>query len=910
MTRRPNRLSDALVSWRTALRISWRETRRAKGRSALVVAMIATPVLALSFAAASYDMLQLTDDERLQRTLGAADARVTWDYVGAVEQSPDGDLLTATGIHRRSAAADHEPATTAEVATALPSGSRVVPVWDEQRWDWRTADGVGGVPSYGLDLADPVTEGMARLREGRAPTGATEVTASEAALRRLGVALGGTVELAEGSRRFTVVGIVELPDDLGEVVVLPPAARTDPPNAWLVDAPAPVAWDQVRRLNAEGLLVISRAVLRDPPPVQQTPPSKVDARSVGIGVLLGGLGAMQIVLLAGPAFAIGARRRQRDLALVAANGGSPAHLRRIVLADGVVLGLAGAVTGILLGAILAVAGRPLVEEHLAQARAGGYRFFPLALLAVAGLAVLTGVVAALVPAFVAARQNVVVALTGRRGVTRSRRRWVAVGLVLAAGGTGLAAYAAVRASTNLLLAGLMLTQLGLVLCTPALVGLLARLGRHLPLTPRIALRDAGRNRAATAPAISAVMAAVAGTICLGVYQNSSDARSDAAYRPSTPTGHVTVVNPLRPDQRPIPVDRLAAIADRTLPAAGVAEIRVPGCRGWDPGDCPNTSVDLVLPPQQQCPFFELQRPLTPQEQRQARADARCHSPQETYSRDYAWLVVDDGSAVAPLTGAHGDDLARAVDTLRAGGVVVTDSRYVVDGTVTVQPPAVPTRGGPLKGAKEPATLTLPGYALATGIRSDRTIISPAALARAGLVAHQWGFVIATRAPDTAAEDRFRAEVSALSAGLRVSVERGPATSGDPVLLVLAVAAGLITLGAVGIATGLTAADSRPDLSILAAVGASPLVRRKLSLSQSGVIAGLGSLLGMTVGLVAGVAILTAVNQTYLGTWPGGDPYPIVVPWSVLGALAVVPLVAMLGAGLLTRSRLPIERRLD
>ncbi|MFI7487325.1 FtsX-like permease family protein [Micromonospora echinaurantiaca] len=909
MTRRWHRIPDALVSWRTALRIAWRETRRAKGRSALVVAMIATPVLALSFAAASYDMYRLTDDERLERTLGAADARVTWEYDGAVEQSPDGDLLTATGFHRI-VTAEPDPATTAEVTSALPSGSRVVPVWDEQRWDWRTADGVGPVPSYGLDLADPVTEGMARLREGRAPTGATEVAASEAALRRLGVALGGTVELGEGSRRFTVVGIVEIPGNLGEVVVLPPAARTDLPSAWLVDAPTPVGWDQVRRLNAKGILVISRAVSLDPPPTAPTPQPEVDAQAVGIGVLLGGLGAMQIVLLTGPAFAIGARRRQRDLALVAANGGSPTHLRRIVLADGVVLGLVGAVAGILLGTILAVVGRPLVEEHVVQARAGGYRVFPLALLAVAGLAVLTGVAAALVPAFVAARQNVVVALSGRRGAKRSRRRWVVVGLMLAAGGTGLAAYAAVRVSTNLLLAGLVLAQFGLVLCTPALVGLLARLGRHLPLTPRIALRDAGRNRAATAPAISAVMAAVAGTVCLGVYQHSSDARATAAYRPNTPTGHVTVVNPLGPGHRTIPADRLAAVAGTTLAATAVTEIRVPGCRGWDPGACPNPFVELVLPPQRQCPYFDLQRPLTPQEQRQARADARCDSSSKTYPRSYTPLVVDDGSAVSPLTGAHGDDLARAVATLRAGGVVVTDSRYVVDGTVTVQPPAVPTRGGPLKGAREPAALKLPGHALTTGIRSDRTIISPAALARAGLVAHQWGFVIATRAPDTATEDRFRAEVTALSARLRVSVERGPATSADPTLLLLTVAAGLITLGAVGIATGLTAADSRPDLSTLAAVGASPLVRRKLSLSQSGVIAGLGSLLGMTVGLVAVVAILTAINQAYLRTWPSADPYPIVVPWSVLGVLAVVPLVAMLGAGMLTRSRLPIERRLD
>jgi len=87
-------------------------------------------------------------------------------------------------------------------------------------------------------------------------------------------------------------------------------------------------------------------------------------------------------------------------------------------------------------------------------------------------------------------------------------------------------------------------------------------------------------------------------------------------------------------------------------------------------------------------------------------------------------------------------------------------------------------------------------------------------------------------------------------------------------------------------------------------------RRALSLSQSGVIAGLGSLLGAVAGLGASTAVLFALNQRYADVWPEPTPYPITVPWLNLGiALLVVPSVAMLGAGLLTRSRLPIERRL-
>ena len=76
------------------------------------------------------------------------------------------------------------------------------------------------------------------------------------------------------------------------------------------------------------------------------------------------------------------------------------------------------------------------------------------------------------------------------------------------------------------------------------------------------------------------------------------------------------------------------------------------------------------------------------------------------------------------------------------------------------------------------------------------------------------------------------------------------------------------------------------------------------------IAGLGSLLGAVAGLGASTAVLFALNQRYADVWPEPTPYPITVPWLNLGiALLVVPSVAMLGAGLLTRSRLPIERRL-
>ncbi|HEY2795982.1 MAG TPA: hypothetical protein VGJ28_26700, partial [Micromonosporaceae bacterium] len=63
-----------MKSWLIALRIARREARRAKGRTALIVMMIAVPIVALSFAAATYDMYKLTPTESITRQMGTATA--------------------------------------------------------------------------------------------------------------------------------------------------------------------------------------------------------------------------------------------------------------------------------------------------------------------------------------------------------------------------------------------------------------------------------------------------------------------------------------------------------------------------------------------------------------------------------------------------------------------------------------------------------------------------------------------------------------------------------------------------------------------------------------------------------------------------------------------------------------------
>ncbi len=892
-----------MSGWRTSLRIAYREARRARGRTALVLAMIALPVLALSFTAATYDMLQLTPAERLARTLGTADAELTWVSGGAVVQYPMGDGYSSDH------AAESDPPTTADILALLPAGSRAIPV---NRTHWsraRTTTRTGEVQTYSFDIADPLARGLAKLVAGRAPADGTEVTVNARMLRHFGAEIGSTLRVGGDHRsEYTVVGVVEMASTLREVVILPPEAWPSAVDNWLVDTPDPVGWAQVRELNRHGILVTSRAVTLDRPPASElsigaTSPGP-DVTGLSIMALVAGLGVLEVVLLVGPALAVGARHRRRDLALVAAAGGAPAHLRRIVLADGVVLGAGGAAIGIALGVAAAIAGRPLIETWLLHFRLDGYRVNPPWLLAIAGLAVVTGMLAALAPAYTAARQDVVASLTGRRGIVRTHRRWPAIGLALATGGTALAGYGAWRTTTGLILNGLAMAEFGLVLCTPSLVGLLARLGPLLPLAPRIALRDTARNRAATAPAISAVMAAVTGSVAIGVYLVSDEQRNQASLRPAVPAGYVTVHTAgSEPDLDPRSVQRLATTAG--LPVTDLAELRTPSCPAGSPAGA-YCSLSLRMPAERECPVLWSFAPGEA-DQRRALADERCRQPEHSYYGAHQRTLVDNGTALPILTGARPDDLERAITTLAAGGVVVTDPRYLVNGTVTVE--INWNSDGP---PEDRETMVLPAYALRTGLDATREIYSPGALERTGLTAYRSGLLLATSStPSAAQQEKFTSALHELSPDLTVEVERGPPKSQtDVMLIVLAIAAGLITLGAAGIATGLAAAAGRAELSTLAAVGASPRLRRALSLCQAGLIAGLGSLLGIVAGLVTSYAILIAFNQRYAGTWPIREPYPILLPWRILAVVAVVPLVAMLGAGLLTRSGLPVERRTD
>ncbi|MGW5579166.1 FtsX-like permease family protein [Micromonospora chokoriensis] len=892
------RIAELTGSWRTALRIARRESRRARRRTALVLAMIALPVAALAFLAASYDMAELTPQERVDRRLGVADAELQWVANGPIGQDQWGEGWNTTD------GTAPTRATAAQMTALLGPGSRVTEVRPHAPLTLRGPDRDEDVAGRVLDLGDPLARGLVRFRAGRAPQQAGEVAVSQAALRRLDLRVGDAVTVADGSRAYTVVGVVEFPDDLGPVVALHPGAvpRTgpEPDSVWLADVPGSVDAALVSRLNERGVLVTARHSTGAGDGADRTRFGFIgasDANDLSTGVLIAGLGLLEVVLLVGPAFAVGVRRRRRDLALVAVAGGDAAQLRRIVLADGVVLGVLGAAAGLVVGVGAAFAGRPLMEEYVFGMRFGGYRCWPAALVLLGAVAVLAGVLAALAPAWTAARQDVSAGLAGRRTPPVSPARLLVVGLALVVGGAGLAAYGSARTSPAVILTGLILGELGLVSCTPTLITTLARLGRLLPLAPRIALRDASRNRAAAVPAICAVMAAVASSVALGGYLASDGVRDARAYQPMLPTGHMLVYQN-GSGQQPTLAQVVDAAQDQ-LGVGAVATVHAPDCDATGTVYC---DIAPVLPAGRACPW-QIGDDLPASHRQQARSDPRCAADP---SGGYVQPEVDDGSALPLLTGADPTTTAAASAVLRAGGVVVTDPRYLHDGLVTVRVSRVDTGPDHLTALRD-----LPGYALPRGVGYPRLLLSIGAARQLGLNWSSSGWVVGTTIPpDEEQQARFSAALRSFGT-FSLNVEQGSAPRDvSPLLLLIAAAAGLITVGAAGIATALAAAEGRAELTTLAAVGAAPALRRLLAICQAGVIAGLGSVLGIVAGLGTAAIVLFSVNRQYASDWPVPDPYPFLVPWPTLGVLVLVPVVAMLGAGLFTRARLPIERRLD
>lgn len=905
--------------WVAALRIARRTVLRSPSRSLLIAILVGLPVAGATYADLIARSFNSTEREAL-RIVGASDGAVT---VTGLASMPGGyDPRWLVSPHSVPAGTRHD-VSRAEIAALLPSGTRLLPMTLQRQVTLQERERIVRTTMLIGDVRERLYRHVMRLEDSTPAPGPDDVLVTRRLAERLRLLDDGHLRAEAtitpmGDPASRVAGLVVDPTCLSceQIVAAPSApivAATRRPRAhdtnlaygttdptYLVDLPDGTD-DRVlgSTLAAHGLALTTRDGLLHPPPSGgrfdiADPDTQ---RAAALVAIIVALGLLEVVLLAGTAFAVGARRQLRELGLVAAGGGSPGDVRRIVLAQGLVLGAIGAVIGIAIGAGIALAGRSVWERY-ADFEIAGWHFGPLEIAGAGLVGLFSGLAAAFVPAVGAGRMRPVNALAGRfRVAVASRRRNTVIGLGLVAAGIVLglvgahqlagdfAAYDRALAevkrtgrflqtpgsdgSTTLVIVSATLAIIGLVLLAPALIGWIARIGGRLPLSARLAVRDAERQRHRTGPATSAIVIAVTGSVLLASLLAARFHADDLRYVPALPPHTISVMRGDTSTSAMLLAGRRAAEllpGGRSLTVNSAAELPRRGAHRE-----PEEPVEVVS--------------LAPSEQDPCRPGGGCNFYVQPRSGGVA--IGGDDAVTRLIAGPGYDDAARRA--LADGKLLVFDtSQRDASGRATVA-----TRDGEVQLA-------------AHVVRTDRAYAKlPAALISADAArVHGWrpaaDSVLVSFAPAATRDDVDAAMTRVTETGAFAAYDDGLDQHRNLVLLLIAAASALVTLIGVAISIALSAAEGRADVATLAVVGAPAGRRRALLACQALLVGGLGCLLGVALGMFI----------AYIARATTGSP-DFVVPWANLAATGLgVPLLAALVAAASTRGRLPLVRRAD
>jgi putative ABC transport system permease protein len=874
-------------AWRLPLRLARRDALRHRARSILVLVMIALPVLAVTAADVMIQTSTVSSAESVDRRIGAAQALVTVaDGIHDVQQPPDPDACcSSTNVDGSS------PAPTAEQVSSLLDGAALLELRHGQV-SFRTAKGETPVEVTEVDLDDPVTRGLFDLTSGRLPRSEGEVVVNQSVLDkgyRVGDALDLTADDAPADP--TIVGVAEsttvrtFPTAAGPLGAF--GVDVGATTSWLVDGGA-VSWATVRELNAIGATVTSRAVIENPPPSSEIPPevqqTTTDSTTAAVLALIAVMALIEVVLLAGPAFAVSARKQQRSLALMSATGGTPKQSRRVIVAGAVVLGSAAAVLGVALGIGIARLLQPLLQSR-SDNWFGPFEIPWLHLAGVAGFGMLSAFLAAVVPAYVASKQDVVAVLAGRRGDRSPSLKSPLLGLVLLGVGVGGSAFGAAQGAGGefAIAVSAIPAVLGMILLVPMVLALLAKVSGLFPLVVRYAVRDANRHRTRTVPAISAVAATVAGVVALGIGLTSDEAENEATYQPSGAAG-VGVLTAYDPE---VSWTALRAVLDREVPGATVTEQR---------GLAEDGGFSEVFGPAGETVLYTSGSSLG------------------------ANIMVSDDHLPVGLIGVAERDVPRAERMLGQGGIVAFVSPGLsVDGdTATVVQHLFDPDTGDAAGDRT-ANLPAAFVTLTEPWAGPAAVLSSAAAEQLGAETATVALAVTGNVSEQQEEDANEG-LAAVSESASLYVERGYRADDATVIaqIVLLVLGGVLMLGGTLTATFLALSDARPDLATLSAVGASPRTRRGVAAAYAVVVGLVGAVLGAAVGFIPGIAVTWPLtSQGYSAgscsngcTTTNSGPF-LDIPWlMVIGLVVVLPAATALVVGLFARSRLPLVARLD
>lgn len=365
----------------------------------------------------------------------------------------------------------------------------------------------GGADLRAQDPSAPYTRVLLALDSGRYPTGPGQVAVTSGLAQLYSLRVGSTWRVPAGSgtaagRVFAVTGIVENPTNLlDEFALVAPGQLTSP--------------SQVRIFLGESLDSSAASAAGDVLPksaVVSTPrPEDSVLSPATIVLVISVLGLVFIGLVATASFTVMAQRRQRALGMLSSLGATEADVRFVLIADGLIGGVAGAI----LGAAAALGGWLWYYPHLETATAHRTDPFNLPWAAVIIgllLAVATSVIAAIWPGRSVSKVPVVAALSGRIDPPQLVNRSLRPGLIFLAAGLFILYFSGGANGSQgggyLTIAGMLCCEIAAALLAPFIVDKLSRLAWRAPLASRLALRDMARYRSRSGAALAAVSFAV------------------------------------------------------------------------------------------------------------------------------------------------------------------------------------------------------------------------------------------------------------------------------------------------------------------------------------------------------------------------------------------------------------------
>ena len=734
----------------------------------------------------------------------------------------------------------------------------------------------GGADLRAQDPSAPYTQVLLALDSGHYPSGPGQVAVTSGLAQLYGLHVGSTWHVpagsgAEAGRAFTVTGIVEDPSNLlDEFALVAPGQLTSP--------------NQVRIFLGESLDSAAASAAGDVIPksaVVSTPmPEDSILSPATIVLIVSVLGLVFIGLVATASFTVMAQRRQRALGMLSSLGATEADVRFVLIADGLLGGVAGAIIG---GAV-ALGGWLWYYPHLESATAHRTDPFNLPWAAVVIgllLAVATSVIAAVWPGRAVSKIPVVAALSGRIDPPQLVNRSLRPGIIFLAAGLFVLFFSGGANGDQgggfLIIAGMLCCEIACALLAPFIVDKLSRLAWRAPLASRLALRDLARYRSRSGAALAAVSFAVfIATVAIVIASIRYDDALDY-IAPNMAANQLILYNPgndptqYQPGQF-TPAAKLAAT--RQQADAIAAQLHAPAPLELDLA----VSANVAQPGQPTQNVFGTILSLHGQGQ-----------------GGLPWVATP---ALLKAFGISQGEINPAADVLTVRALLPsTGNLALVSGSYLSQPPNTPCPVGmciqnPViqEVSKLPAGTALPNTVITEGaVKALHETIVPV------------GWLIQAPTAITAVQVNA-ARQAAVGLGTTIETKSGQLSLGE-ISNGATIGGLLLALGVLAMTVGLIRSETVGDLRTLTAAGAGARTRRALT----GVTAGAIAFLGAALGAVGGCLAVLAWSHSDLTTTFGN------MPWSDIGLLVIgMPLIGGAAAWLLggrqpsAVSRQPLE----